>query len=38
MKIGKLLKNAIKWAPIIYPVVRKFMSNKKTTGTINPKR
>ncbi|MCG3086964.1 hypothetical protein [Sporosarcina cyprini] len=29
MKIGKLIKTAIKWAPVVYPVVRKIMKEKK---------
>ena len=29
MNIGRLLKTAIKLAPIIYPIVRKVMNEKK---------
>ena len=28
MKIGRLVKAAIKWAPVVYPIVRKFIANK----------
>ena len=38
MKIGKLLKTAIKFAPIIYPIVKKAMSRKKAAGTIKSKK
>ena len=30
MKVGKLVKAAIKWAPVVYPIVRKVMKSKKT--------
>ncbi|MEK4246863.1 hypothetical protein MKZ20_16315 [Psychrobacillus sp. FSL K6-2684] len=30
MKVGKLVKAAIKWAPVVYPLVRKAMKSKKT--------
>ena len=30
MKVGKLVKTAIKWAPVVYPIVRKVMKSKKT--------
>ena len=33
MKIGKLIKTAIKLAPIVYPFVRKAMKEKKATST-----
>ncbi|WP_255452478.1 Cyclic lactone autoinducer peptide [Sporosarcina sp. ANT_H38] len=33
MNIGKLLKTAIKFAPIVYPIVRKVMKEKKTTSS-----
>lgn len=36
MKIGRLIKTAIKWAPIVYPIVRKMLSKEKTT--IAPRR
>lgn len=29
MKIGKLIRSLIKWAPVIYPVVRKITSKNK---------
>nr|WP_225229914.1 hypothetical protein [Sporosarcina quadrami] len=28
MKIGKLIKTAIKWAPVVYPIVYKLISSK----------
>lgn len=32
MKIGKIIRTAIKWAPVVYPVVKKVLaSNKKKT-------
>ena len=33
MKIGKLVKQAIKFAPIIIPIVKKVMDKKKVTNT-----
>ncbi|WP_231885760.1 hypothetical protein MKY15_10890 [Sporosarcina sp. FSL K6-1540] len=38
MNIGKLLKTAIKLAPIVYPIVRKVMKEKKVTSTTIPKK
>ncbi|HJF32571.1 MAG TPA: hypothetical protein K8V56_12460 [Sporosarcina psychrophila] len=38
MKLGRLLKTAIKWAPVVYPIVRKVMSKKKAAGTTIPRR
>jgi hypothetical protein len=32
MSIGKLLKTVIKLAPVIYPIVRKVMNEKKASG------
>ncbi|MBB4825404.1 hypothetical protein HNO89_002638 [Sporosarcina luteola] len=29
MKIGKIVKTAIKWAPVVYPIIRKVMKEKK---------
>lgn len=37
MKLTKVVKTAIKWGPIILPVVLKFVNDRKQTGTI-PKR
>ena len=28
MKIGRIVKAAIKWAPVVYPIVHKFIANK----------
>nr|WP_245153994.1 hypothetical protein [Jeotgalibacillus proteolyticus] len=28
--MGKLVRNVIKFGPIIYPIIRKFMRNRKT--------
>ncbi|MFC6038650.1 hypothetical protein ACFPYN_04185 [Paenisporosarcina macmurdoensis] len=33
MKIGNLVKTAIKFAPIIIPIVKKVMDKKKNTTT-----
>lgn len=33
MKIGRLVKSAIKFAPIAYPIIRKMMKNKKAGNT-----
>ena len=30
MKLGKMVRTAIKWAPVVYPVVKKAMDRKKT--------
>lgn len=30
MAVGRLLKTAIKYGPIAYPVIRKFMNKKKS--------
>lgn len=38
MKIGRLIKTAIKFAPVIYPIVRKVISQKKGTNTTIPKK
>ncbi|MFC5591932.1 hypothetical protein ACFPRA_23945 [Sporosarcina soli] len=31
MKLGKVVKTAIKLAPIVYPIVRKVMEEKKVS-------
>lgn len=36
MKIGKLFKTAIKLAPIIYPIVKKALSKKKSATYAQP--
>ena len=33
MKIGKIIKTAIKWAPIVYPFVKKYLNSRKSTAT-----
>lgn len=33
MKIGRLVKSAIKFAPIAYPIIRKMMNSKKAGNT-----
>ena len=38
MNIGKLVKTAIKLAPIVYPIVRKVMNEKKATSTTIPRK
>lgn len=32
MKIGKIVKVAIKYAPVIYPIVKKMINNKNSTS------
>lgn len=34
MKIGKLIKTAIKWAPVVYPIVRKVLAKEKTPTSL----
>nr|WP_231860339.1 hypothetical protein [Bacillus sp. OxB-1] len=34
----RLIKTAIKWAPVLYPIIRKMMSERKKYGTSFPKR
>ncbi|WP_256438825.1 hypothetical protein [Sporosarcina sp. Te-1] len=29
MRIGKIVKTAIKWAPVVYPIARKIFKEKK---------
>ena len=38
MKLGKLVKTVIKFAPIIIPIVKKAMDKKKTTNTADPRK
>ena len=38
MKIGRLIKTAIKWAPVVYPIVRKIIANKEKTKAPNRRR
>ncbi|MBE1555885.1 hypothetical protein H4683_003005 [Filibacter limicola] len=38
MKLGRVLKTALKWAPVIYPIVRKVMAKKKRASTTIQKR
>lgn len=38
MKIGNLVKTAIKWAPVVYPVVKKILDSKKTNTTTTTRR
>lgn len=33
MKLGKIVKTAVKLAPIVYPIIRKALAEKKKTGT-----
>ncbi|MDX1807413.1 MAG: hypothetical protein R3267_10355 [Paenisporosarcina sp.] len=37
MRIGNLVKTAIKFAPIIIPIVKKVMDKKKNTSTTTTK-
>ena len=32
MAVGRLLRTAIKYGPIAYPVIRKFMNKRKAKG------
>lgn len=38
MRIGKLVKTVIKFAPVIYPIVRKVMKEKKAASTTTPRK
>lgn len=40
MKIGNVVKMAIKWAPVIYPVVKKLLDSKNssTSSTTNRRK
>jgi hypothetical protein len=38
MNIGRVLKTVIKLAPIIYPIVRKLMNEKKSAGTTSSRK
>ena len=38
MKFGKIVKTVVKLAPIVYPIVRKALAEKKKTGTSNPNK
>jgi hypothetical protein len=38
MSVGRLLKTAIKLAPVIYPIVRKVMNKKKAAATTISKK
>ncbi len=38
MNFGKLIKTAIKIAPIAYPIVRKIIANKKSSAVTIPKK
>ncbi|MCG7345723.1 hypothetical protein MHZ92_16535 [Sporosarcina sp. ACRSL] len=31
MNFRRLIKTAIKWAPVVYPIVRKMLANKEKT-------
>lgn len=34
MAVGRLLRTAIKYGPIAYPIIRKFMNKKKSKDNI----
>ncbi len=38
MKVGKIVKTAIKWSPVLYPVVRKIMKERQQKGAVISKR
>ncbi|MFC5603783.1 hypothetical protein [Sporosarcina koreensis] len=31
MRLGRVIRTAIKWAPVVYPIVRKIIANKEKT-------
>ncbi|MCT6923872.1 hypothetical protein [Metasolibacillus sp.] len=33
MKLGKIVKTAIKWAPVAYPIIKKILDDKKQQPT-----
>lgn len=35
MAIGRIVKSAIKYAPIAYPIIRKVMNNRKKNNVNN---
>lgn len=35
MAIGRLVRSAIKYGPIAYPIIRKVMNNRKKNSTNN---
>ena len=38
MKIGKVIKTAIRWAPVVYPFVKKYLDSRKSAATATPRR
>lgn len=38
LNLGKLIKTAIKVAPIAYPIIRKIIANKKSSNATIPKK
>jgi len=38
MKIGKLIKTAIKFAPVVIPIVKKVLDSKKTSKPTYPRK
>lgn len=38
MKIGKLIKSVIKFAPVIIPIAKKVLDSKKSTRTTYSKK
>lgn len=42
MKLNKIIKTAIKYGPIVYPIIKKFVNNrsatKSTTTSSTPKK
>lgn len=37
MKFSKVVKTAIQWAPVVYPVIKKIMDIKKQSSTTRQK-
>nr|WP_230199474.1 hypothetical protein [Bacillus ndiopicus] len=37
MKLGKIVKTAIKWAPVAYPIIKKILNERKQQPTARRK-
>lgn len=38
MKIKNVFKTAIKWAPVVYPIVKKMLDNRKAKPSTSTRR
>ncbi len=38
MKIKNVFKTAIKWAPVVYPIVKKMLDNRKAKTSTSTRR